>query len=79
MNERWVQVKKFLHEAWWELFRWTLAFWLASSGVSTALLWWKFGSYPFLVYFGCFWGSLAAAWILMFRRKALPDEFKGDD
>lgn len=78
MKERWAVVSRFLQEAWWDLFRWMLAFCLISMGIATVILWWKFQTYPFLVYFGCFWGSLFAAWLLMWRRKPVRREFRGD-
>jgi len=78
MKERSVQVRRFLHEFWWEIGRWTLAFCLISMGLSTVVLWWKFGFYPVIVYICCFFGSLVAAWVLMFRRRPTPREFQGD-
>jgi len=78
MNERWVQVKKFFHEAWWEWFRWMFLLCLISMGLATLILWWKIGFYPFLVYLGCFFGSLAGSWIYMFLRRPNRREFKGD-
>lgn len=78
MKETYVQVRKFLREFWWEMGRWTVVFSAISMGISSVILWWKFGQYPFLVYLCCFFGSLAVAWILMFRRKPVPKEFQGD-
>lgn len=79
MKEFYAQVRRFLHEAWWELFRWTLVFFIIGAVLSTAVLLWQFQYYPFIVYFVCFWVSLLLAWILMFLRKPMRKEFEGDD
>jgi hypothetical protein len=78
MKETYAQLRKFFKEAWWELFRWLLLFCLISMGIATLVLWWKVHEYPFLVYFGCFWGSLIGAWLLMWHRHPANPEFKGD-
>lgn len=78
MREWRVQFKKFLKEAYWDWFRWMLLLCLISMGIASLILWWKFSVYPFIVYFGCFWGSFAASWILMFLRRPMRRDFSGD-
>lgn len=78
MKERWVQVRKFFQEAWWEWFRWMFLFCLISMGIATLVLWWQVHQYPFIVYFCCFFGSLAGSWIYMFLRRPERGEFRAD-
>lgn len=78
MKEIYSQTRKFVKDFWWEMGRWTLLFCLISMGIATLILWWRFDFYPFLVYLCCFFGSLAAAWVLMFRRRPIRKEFHGD-
>ena len=78
MKERWVQVRKFFHEFWWEMGRWILVLFLMSAGIATLILFWKFSTYPFIVYFGCFLGSVVGSWFYMFLRKPAKGEFAGD-
>lgn len=80
MKERYAQMRRFLREAWWEWFRWMFLMCLGSMGIGTLLLALWFGTYPFIVYLGCFFGSLTASWILMFLfKKPVRREFYGDD
>ena len=78
MRERYVQFKKFLKESWWDWWRWLFLMCLGSMGLATLILWWRFGSYPFEVYLGCFLGSVIASWLVMFLRKPMNKEFVGD-
>jgi len=78
MKEWRSQVRRFLHEAWWDWFRWLFLFCLASMGMATLVLWWRFGVYPFFVYLGCFMGCLVVSWVVMFLRRPQRRDFSGD-
>ena len=79
MKERTVQIRKFFAEAWWDWFRWLVLLYLATAGLTTLILWWKFHEYPFIVYFIEFFACLAVSWVFMFRKRPIRREFKGDD
>lgn len=78
MRETYVQIRKFLYETWFELFRWMLLFLIPTVSLTTAILWWRFSTYPFIVYFIEFFACFAAAWIFMFMRQPDNKEFIGD-